>query len=207
MIRQAAAADDPVVQADLRALVQALQKGDWPAAEKFLDKDFSWIDSKGIMWAEDDAAQVKLKPLIGDAAAATITEHKYGKVVFLQENVGNNYVAHFWVERPAGWRLLHTNEINIDPSLAVREVRPNFAVPCVNPSPDAPVSAADAQQKKPRWRDGSIRKQAPGIMTRISARIFARCIRKTECSRRKQNAWQQPPGRSGGPRSSITARR
>ncbi len=108
--KPAAAADDAVVQAD-RALVAALQKGDRAAAEKFLDKDFSWIDSKGIMWAPDDAFEAKLKPLIGDAGAATITEHKYGKVVWIQENVDNKYVAHFWVQRPAGWRLLHTNEI------------------------------------------------------------------------------------------------
>ena len=101
--KPAAAADDPVAQAD-RAVVQALQKGDKAAAEKLLDKDFSWIDSKGVMWAPEDAFQAGLKPLISDAGAATITEHKYGKVVWLQESMGNKYVAHFWVERPAGWR-------------------------------------------------------------------------------------------------------
>src|ERR1700693_5573329 len=59
--KPAAAADDPVVKAD-RALVQPLQKGDRVAAEKLLDKDFSWIDSKGVMWAKDDAFQAGLKP-------------------------------------------------------------------------------------------------------------------------------------------------
>lgn len=142
----ASAADDPVVQAD-RSLVQDLQKGDWAAAEKFFDKDFSWIDSKGVMWAEDDAAEAKLKPLIPDAGAATITEHKYGKVVWIQENVGKNYVAHFWVQRPAGWRLLHTNEITVDPTLAVREVRPNFAVPCVNPCQQLPYQPLTPNEK------------------------------------------------------------
>jgi hypothetical protein len=144
--KPAAAADDPVVQAD-RALVQALQKGDRAAAEKLLDKDFSWIDSKGVMWAPEDAFQAGLKPLISDAGAATITEHKYGKVVWLQESMGNKYVAHFWVERPAGWRLLHTNEINIDPSLAIREVRPNFAVPCVNPCQMLPYTPLTPNEK------------------------------------------------------------
>jgi hypothetical protein len=142
----ALAADDAVVQAD-RALVAALQKGDRAAAEKLLDKDFSWIDSKGIMWAPDDAFEAKLKPLIGDAATATITEHKYGKVVWIQESVDNKYVAHFWVQRPAGWRLLHTNEILIDPSLAVKEVRPNFAVPCLNPCQMIPYQPLTANEK------------------------------------------------------------
>ena len=146
MAKPAPAADDPVVQAD-RAVVQALQKGDWATANKYLDKDFSWIDSKGVMWAADDAEQAKLKPLIPDAAAATITEHKYGKVVWLQENVGNSYVAHFWVQRPAGWRLLHTNEIKVDSSLAVHEVRPNFAVPCVNPCQTLPYEPLTPNEK------------------------------------------------------------
>ena len=66
----ATAADDAVVQAD-RTLVSDLEKGNWPAAEKLLDKDFSWIDSQGVMWAEDEASQAKLKPLIPDASAAT----------------------------------------------------------------------------------------------------------------------------------------
>jgi len=144
--KPAAAADDPVVQAD-RDLVQALQKGDRAAAEKLLDKDFSWIDSKGIMWAKDDAFEAKLKPLIADASAATITEHKYGKVVWIQENVDNKYVAHFWVQRPAGWRLLHTNEIAVDKSLAVKEVRPNFAVPCFNPCEQIPYQPLTANEK------------------------------------------------------------
>ena len=144
--KPAAAADDAVVQAD-RALVAALQKGDRAAAEKLLDKDFSWIDSKGVMWAPDDAFEAKLKPLIGDAAKATITEHKYGKVVWIQENVDNKYVAHFWVQRPAGWRLLHTNEILVDPALAIKEVRPNFAVPCTNPCQMIPYQPLTANEK------------------------------------------------------------
>ena len=160
MSKPAAAADDPVVQAD-RAVVQALQKGDKAAAEKLLDKDFSWIDSKGVMWAPEDAFQAGLKPLISDAGAATITEHKYGKVVWLQESMGNKYVAHFWVERPAGWRLLHTNEINIDSSLAVREVRPNFAVPCVNPCQMLPYTPLTPNEKAALdgWLGSGIRRR------------------------------------------------
>lgn len=140
------AADDPVVQAD-RAVVQALEKGDRAAAGKLLDADFSWIDSEGVMWAKEDAFRAGLKPLVPSGGDVAITEHKYGKVVWIQESQGNKYVAHFWVQRPQGWRLLHTNEINVNPSAAVHEVRPDFPVPCVNPCQQMPYKPESANEK------------------------------------------------------------
>ncbi len=59
----AMAADDAVVTAD-KAVVAALAKGDKAAANKWLDPDFSWIDSEGIMWAKEDAFRGGLKPLV-----------------------------------------------------------------------------------------------------------------------------------------------
>jgi hypothetical protein len=140
-----AAADDVVVQAD-HALVQALENGDKAAAEKFLDADFTWIDPDGVMWAKDDAFRAGLKPLVGSRSDVTIIEHKYGKVVWIQESVGNNYVAHFWVERPKGWQLLHTTEI------AVRErefepVRPAYDIPCDNPCKEVPYKPISPGEK------------------------------------------------------------
>jgi hypothetical protein len=140
------AADDPVVQAD-RAVVNALEKGDRAAANKLLDSDFSWIDSEGVMWAKEDALRAGLKPLVPSAGDVNITEHKYGKVVWIQENQANKYVAHFWVQRPQGWRLLHTNEINVNPAAAVHEVRPDFDVPCVNPCQQMPYKPESANEK------------------------------------------------------------
>jgi uncharacterized protein DUF4440 len=141
----AAAADDAVVQAD-HALVQAFEKGDKAAAEKLLDPDFTWIDPDGVMWAKDDAFRAGLKPLVGSGGDVKIIEHKYGKVVWIQESVSNNYVAHFWVERPRGWRLLHTTEI------AVRErdfepVRPTYDVPCENPCKAVPYKPLSPGEK------------------------------------------------------------
>jgi hypothetical protein len=143
--RPATAADDAVVHAD-HALVQALEKGDKAAAEKLLDPDFTWIDPDGVMWVKDDAFRASLKPLIGSGSDVKIIEHKYGKVVWIQESVGNNYVAHFWVERPKGWRLLHTTEI------AVRErdfepVRPTYDVPCENPCKAVPYKPLSPGEK------------------------------------------------------------
>jgi hypothetical protein len=145
MSKPAAAADDAVVQAD-HALVQALEKGDKAVAEKLLDPDFTWIDPDGVMWAKDDAFRAGLKPLVGSGNDVKIIEHKYGKVVWIQESVGNSYVAHFWVERPKGWRLLHTTEI------AVRErdfepVRPTYDVPCENPCKVVPYKPLSPGEK------------------------------------------------------------
>lgn len=139
------AADDAVVQAD-HALVQALEKGDKAAAERLLDPDFTWIDPDGVMWAKDDAFRAGLKPLVGSGSDVKIIEHKYGKVVWIQESTGNNYVAHFWVERPKGWQLLHTTEI------AVRErdfepVRPTYDVPCENPCKAVPYQPLSPGEK------------------------------------------------------------
>ena len=135
--RPALAADDAVVQAD-RALVQALEKDDQAAANRLLDPDFTWIDTDGILWFKEDAFQAGLKPLVTSGDDVRVVEHKYGKVVWIQENQGNKYAAHFWVERPSGWRLLHTNEIETRPKEEEVGARPNFAIPCENPCKEVP---------------------------------------------------------------------
>ena len=111
-----ASTKDEVVQAD-QALVAAFIKDDRATVNKYLDPDFSWIDTDGVMWAREDALRAGLKPLVPVASDVIITEHKYGKVVWIQNNQGNKFAAHFWVQRPAGWRLLHTNEIATRPAV------------------------------------------------------------------------------------------
>src|SRR6202163_4454425 len=151
--KRAAAADDPVVQAD-HAIVAALEKGDKAAANKLLDADFSWIDADGVMWAKDDAFRAGLKPLIPNGDDVKIVEHKYGKVVWIQESQGKNYVAHFWIERPEGWRLLHTTEIAVRPK-DYTSVRPTFDVPCINPCKEVPYQAVTKSEKEALagWQD------------------------------------------------------
>jgi hypothetical protein len=75
-----------------------------------------------------------------------IIEHKYGKVVWIQESVGNNYVAHFWVERPKGWRLLHTTEI-AERERDFEPVRPTYDVPCENPCKEVPYKPLSPGEK------------------------------------------------------------
>jgi hypothetical protein len=142
----AIAADDAVVTAD-KAVVAALAKGDHAAANKWLDPDFTWIDSEGIMWAKEDAFRAGLKPLVISGADIKVKEHKYGKsVVWIEWNQGNRYSARFWVKRPSGWKLLHTTEI------AARKrdytpVREPYAIPCNNPCKAVPYKPLSPGEK------------------------------------------------------------
>ncbi len=145
--RPAAAADDAVVTAD-KAVMAALAKGDKLAANKWLDPDFTWIDSEGIMWAKSDAFRSGLKPLVPGGADTKILEHKYGKnVVWIQWNQGNKYAARFWVKRASGWKLLHTTEIAAMPKRDFQTVEPTYDIPCNNPCKAVPYKPLSAGEK------------------------------------------------------------
>jgi hypothetical protein len=145
--RPAAAADDAVVTAD-RAVVTALAKGDRVTANKWLDPDFTWIDSEGIMWAKPDAFRAELKPLVPAGADTKIIEHKYGKsVVWIQWNQANKYSARFWVKRASGWKLLHTTEIASMPKRDFQTVEATFDIPCNNPCKAVPYKPLSAGEK------------------------------------------------------------
>jgi hypothetical protein len=152
--KPATTADDAVVQAD-RAVVTAFEKGDHAALKKLLDEDFTWIDTDGIMWERPDVYRAGLKPLVSMTNDTKITEFKYGKVIWIQENVGNKFAAHFWVQRPEGWRLLHTNEIAVQPAERGANVRPDFAVPCINPCKEVPYKPISDSEKAALagWQD------------------------------------------------------
>src|SRR3984893_14981173 len=143
--KRAVAADDAIVQADL-AIVADHVKREKAAGNKTLDAVFTWIDADGVMWAKDDAFRAGLKPLIPNGDDVKILEHKYGKVVWIQESQGKHDVAHFWVERPEGWRLLHSTEI------AVRErdfepYKAAYDIPCENPCKEVPYKPLSTGEK------------------------------------------------------------
>src|SRR5579863_5624893 len=141
------AADDAVVSAD-KTLAAALSKGDKTTANKWLDADFSWIDSQGIMWAKEDALRAELKPLMDWSDDVKVTEHKYGKsVVWIQWNEGNKYSARFWVKRPSGWKLLHTTEIASMPKRDFKTVEPTYEIPCNNPCKAVPYKPLTPGEK------------------------------------------------------------
>jgi len=152
--KPATSADDAVVKSD-RAVVAAFERGDKAALKELLDADFTWIDTDGIMWERPDVFRAGLKPLVPMTSDTKITEFKYGKVIWIQENQGNKFAAHFWVQRPEGWRLLHTNEIAVQPAERGANVRPNFAVPCVNPCKEVPYKPISDSEKAAlaNWQD------------------------------------------------------
>jgi hypothetical protein len=141
----AAAPDDEVLRAD-RALVAALDKGDRAALDKLLDPELMWIDQEGIMFFREDAYRAGLKSLVPNASDVKVTEHKYGNVIWIQNNQGNKYAAHFWVRRPAGWRLIHIVEIAQRPA-EPGDVRPNYFVACENPCKEVPFKPLSASEK------------------------------------------------------------
>lgn len=147
--------NDPVTAAD-KAVFAALSRGDKAAANKWLDSDFNWVDSEGIMWYKDDAFRAGVKPLIAMSDGVKVIEHKYGaKVVWIQWNEGSKYSAHFWVKRPSGWKLLHATEIAAVPKRDFQTVEPTYDIPCNNPCKAVPYKPISAGEKAAleEWQD------------------------------------------------------
>jgi len=140
------ASPDPVAGID-KAFVQAYEKTDMAAVKKYLDADFTWIDTDGVFYSKDDALALGLKPLVPSGGDVKIVEHEYGKVVWIQENLGNKYAAHFWVKRPTGWKLLHNSEIATRPGPENPDKRSPYAIPCVNPCQTMPYVPVTANEK------------------------------------------------------------
>jgi len=139
-------ADDALAITD-KTFVQAYEKGDMATVKKYLDPDFTWIDTDGVLYFKDDVLALGLKPLVPSGADVKIVEHKYGKVVWIQENQGNKYAAHFWVQRPTGWKLLHNSEIATRPRSENPDGRSPYGVPCVNPCQVMPFVPVTPNEK------------------------------------------------------------
>ena len=90
--------------------------------------------------------RAKLKPLVGTDSDVKMVEHKYGKVIWIQISKGNNYSAHFWVERPSGWKLLHMTEITAR-QRDFAPVRATFDIPCQNPCKAVPYKPLTTGEK------------------------------------------------------------
>jgi hypothetical protein len=76
-----------------------------------------------------------------------VIEHKYGNVVWIQDNLDKNYAAHTWVKgNKGGWKLLQTSEIAVK-ERDYKAVRPTYAVPCINPCEYVPYKPLTANEK------------------------------------------------------------
>ena len=142
-----AAGQSDVAKAD-QALTQALMSGDRAAAEKMLDADFSWVDPDGLYYAtRDEAFRAGVKPLVGVSSDVKVLERNYNKVIYLERSQGEKkFSGHFWVQRPAGWRLLHINDLEVR-QRDYQTVPTTFAVPCVNPCQRLPYKPLGAGEK------------------------------------------------------------
>ena len=146
MTRSMAAADDAVILAD-KALMKAFDKNDKAMLDKYLDKDFSWVDPDGIMVERDDALALGMKPVVGDGSGVQVRENKIGdQVVWLHVTDGNKYVGRLWVKRAAGWKLLHNTEIVTRPQKEQITVRSTYPIPCINPCQKVPFKPRDKMQ-------------------------------------------------------------
>src|SRR5258705_10090829 len=200
---QTAAAQSDVVKAD-QALTQALQSGDRAAAEKMLDADFSWVDPDGLYYAtKDEAFRAGVKPLVGTGTDVKVLVHKYNKVVYVERSQGEKkFSAHFWVQRPAGWRLLHINDLEVRPR-DYQTVPTTFAVPCTNPCKVLPYRPLGAGEKSAleAWQD----QESGGWGRRVAGNYDQRAVNtdggpptsKADRLARIQRAGEANPNRPG----------
>jgi hypothetical protein len=84
------------------------------------------------------------KPGSGIWSDAKVTEHTYGTAGVILVARGKTHILRVWVKRPAGWRLLHINEINqLAQAPAGDAAVPSEAgvvTPCVNPCKSVPFT-------------------------------------------------------------------
>ncbi len=132
-----------------------------------------------------------------------VTEHKYGKVVWIQNNQGNKYAAHFWVQRPAGWRLLHIAEIEQRPA-EPGDVRPNYPVACDNPCNEIPYKALTQNEKDAIRALGADGLRRSGAARQVPGQRRHRHVQR---SRRRRRGARQSRAAEGQARAPEDQRR
>ncbi len=163
--------DSAVIQAN-GLLVRAFERDDTATVARLLDADFTWIDAHGVLRSKEEVLQ-GLPPIAAAAGAgadksgaggdlpagksaathkpgsgiwsdAKVTEHTYGTAGVILVARGKTHILRVWVKRPAGWRLLHINEINqLAQAPAGDAAVPSEAgvvTPCVNPCKSVPFT-------------------------------------------------------------------
>jgi len=106
----AASEDDTVLAAD-SALLAALGKMDKSAVEKFLDRDFTWVDANA---SERTRAQVLDSLPTAVNADVRPKVHLYGTAAVVKADRGKAYVMRIWVKRQSGWRVLLYQEVTLE---------------------------------------------------------------------------------------------
>jgi len=137
-----------VITAD-QNLTKALAKPDAAAAGKLLDPAFSWTDNQGKTIAR--AAVIKDLPAFAAATAGEhdVRSHNYGDVESVEGQHKGGWFVRMWVKRPAGWRLLVSQDVPVATSPAPPNPVPpaKSADDCQNPCKAIPYKATSQAQK------------------------------------------------------------
>ena len=142
-----AQAPDPAVQTADRAFVQAVSRSDQAALAPMLDRDFLWTDVTGKSQTPAEITRALPKPMIADESHAQIEYHAYGPVGSVQVHSGKQHTLRMWVKRPAGWRILAYQEVQLRDTPPPAGAAPAAGVECLNPCQSIPYQAQSAGER------------------------------------------------------------
>ena len=108
----ASAAQTPSFNPD-HDLVQALSRKDVRAVGRFLDADFTWTDSQGHTLTKKQVLENLPTSALGDESRVAGQERANEEIVLHRADSAKTYVLRVWVKRPAGWRALVYQEVNL----------------------------------------------------------------------------------------------
>lgn len=140
----AADANQTALQAD-RAFVNAAAKRDTAALDKLLDADFTWTDAAGKTLTRAQVLRNPPKPLIADESSARMTENSYGQVEMVQAHSGRDNILRLWVKRPAGWREIVYQEVELRTTPPT--VTPGTGKTCDNPCKTLPYKPKNENER------------------------------------------------------------
>jgi len=137
---------DPAILAADHSFVQAVSRSDRGALAGLLDANFTWTDVNGKSQTAAEIARAVPKPAISDEGRAQVRDYAYGPVGAVQVHSGRLHTLRIWVKRPAGWRALVYQEVQL------RDTPPPAAAPatgadCVNPCRSLPYQPKTANER------------------------------------------------------------
>ena len=146
--RDSVPSNSPAIVSDANEkLIEALQTRDAAAIEPLLDADFSWITPAGVHRSRASVVASLPEPAIGRAKDVSVAVRRLGsKITVVQHHGGTTHAMHVWVQRPAGWRLLHVSEV-IEGERVVYGGTMIGAANCINPCKIVPFIPANATEK------------------------------------------------------------
>jgi hypothetical protein len=146
------------------ALDEAFLGGNTEVVNGLLDPEFTWVFKDGSHAFRSDVVRLLPTPGTSNGEEQEIMERIYGEVGVVQVFSGTVRGLRVWANRPDGWRLVHINELDVDPKYATtrgayRDSLPSEQLPdCVNPCTTMPYqpSTPGAQAALESWQGQEI---------------------------------------------------